>query len=121
MDACAVQGIHVSTSRARAAARLPSDGMPVLPAAGSDAALLQRVPTGPAALERAGTAATAASSVTCILPVKPATIYEHSIAARPNFDQKQKPASSKAFLLVNGIIITLVVVCSSLEILAKPA
>jgi hypothetical protein len=95
--------------------------MPALPGAGSDAALLLRAPTGPTALERAGSAATAASSVTCILPVKPATIYEHSIAARPNFDQKQKPAASKVFLWVNTIIIVVVTVCSALEILAKPA
>jgi hypothetical protein len=97
---------------------LPDDGMAASPAAGSDAARLLKDPT---ALERMGTAATAMTSATCVLPVQPTSIYEHSIAARPNFDLRHKPASSVVFVWVNVGIITAIIVGSTLEIVAKPA
>jgi len=66
-----------------------------------------------------GLLARADTAATCVLPVQPTSIYEHSIAARPNFDLRHKPASSMVFVWVNVGIITAIIVGAALEILAK--
>lgn len=39
------------------------------------------------------------------MPVVPAYEYEHTIAARPNFDDKHSPAKTIMFFVVNGFIL----------------
>lgn len=51
-----------------------------------------------------------------ILPVVPRNIYEYSIAARPNFDDRQVPKGNFMFIIVNGMLLIGLIVGSLLEV-----
>lgn len=81
---------------------------------GSPRAAASRQPSSksphPAApLERLGTA--------FVIPTEPASIYEHTIMARPNFENRQPPASNYMFLsgeaqfISNSMPVQLMVLC----------
>ncbi|KAL4423960.1 hypothetical protein ABPG75_001261 [Micractinium tetrahymenae] len=50
------------------------------------------------------------------VPVVPATIYEHTLVARPNFRERESPASNWMFVIVNGMLLICLVVGSVLDV-----
>lgn len=50
-----------------------------------------------------------------VVPVQPASIYEHTLMARPNFREREGPGSSYMFLLVNACLLACLVVGSVLD------
>ncbi|KAL4423966.1 hypothetical protein ABPG75_001267 [Micractinium tetrahymenae] len=50
------------------------------------------------------------------VPVVPATIYEHTLVARPNFRERESPASNWMFVIVNGLLLGCLVVGSVLDV-----
>ncbi len=54
-----------------------------------------------------------------VVPVVPASIYEHTLAARPNFDNRSMPRRNWMFIAVNGIMLVALVVGSVLDVEIK--
>lgn len=53
---------------------------------------------------------------TMVVPVAPATIFEHTLAARPNFANQTAPGSSLMFVAVNVIMLSALFAGSILEV-----
>jgi hypothetical protein len=51
-----------------------------------------------------------------VVPVLPESIYEHTLAARPNFRERERPGKSYMFLLVNGALLLSLVAGSILDV-----
>ncbi|KAK9824668.1 hypothetical protein WJX72_012188 [[Myrmecia] bisecta] len=56
-----------------------------------------------------------------IIPTEPASIYEHTIVARPNFSNRDLPSSNYWFIIVKGFLIICAIVGSILDVYEKPA
>lgn len=75
-----------------------------------------------AAAHGVGSGCGGAPGSSLVLPVQPASIYEHSIAARPNFQGRHAPASSWMWLIVHLALLAGLVVSSLLrEVLVRGA
>eukprot|EP00877_Chromochloris_zofingiensis_P010861 jgi/Chrzof1/6028/Cz17g02120.t1 len=51
-----------------------------------------------------------------VVPVQPATVYEHSVAARPNFKERQVAGYDFWFVTVNVVMLSVLVAASVLDV-----
>jgi hypothetical protein len=51
-----------------------------------------------------------------VIPTLPSSIYEHTIAAVPNFDHRVSPETSSMFFLVNVVLVAVLLVSVLMEV-----
>lgn len=57
----------------------------------------------------------------CVPPAQPGSMYEHTLAAVPNFSERVSPASNVMMLLLNVILLATLVTASLVEVFAGDA
>lgn len=66
-----------------------------------------------------GTAVTSVSADAMLVATDPATIFEASIAARPNFEARQQPRASWWYQVVNALILAALLAGAVVELITR--